>query len=546
MRISQEAVAAAAFGNPTRKGYISSLENGRLTGIRPETVRRISAAVDLPMEDVPPELRWPDHGLETLPDASAEMRQLEPVLAIIETLNQGMQDRVAQSQTEIYVNLLQHRLARLTAFCGPAFSLRSLLLSISVAYCYIVLAGVVAYAAGGGDIGTLAIFDRPDSLANLPTALLAFLCLVVMSIAAVLSYLWARPGSRDRKFAAQRVLQSPWRIFGIRVMAAGLLLGSAAVISTQLGMHPVAASMIATVAGLCALSSLGARKAAIAGGLGGALAGTLESLYVHQNIAGSIEGGLFGLLVGASASYLAGYVAQRGPSRLISGIAGAGCGAVFGALITLSVFWSLEVLSGGRLNSPVSLLSSQDTTFMVLAVTWAILPVINAVQDFLSYGISQKLARFALAKPLGAWRLISLGILDLMAALGLSASTFFSITLGLWAYGTVSGFDFAPQIFLDTYLQDPFGAAVWMTVMILSTLSWTLMHYVFVLLPAISSYAASGPVHSYVRARVTSDVGARRLRPNTFLVSFAPGVLSGAIYCSLVILSAVAVLGLAL
>jgi transcriptional regulator with XRE-family HTH domain len=57
---SQEALAAEAFSNQDRKGYVSRIENGRIPKITRETVKSISRALDIDPEAIPPALRWPE------------------------------------------------------------------------------------------------------------------------------------------------------------------------------------------------------------------------------------------------------------------------------------------------------------------------------------------------------------------------------------------------------------------------------------------------------------------------------------------------------
>jgi transcriptional regulator with XRE-family HTH domain len=56
---SQEALAAAALSNSTRKGYISRIENGKVPNITRETVRSISRALEISRELIPLMLQWP-------------------------------------------------------------------------------------------------------------------------------------------------------------------------------------------------------------------------------------------------------------------------------------------------------------------------------------------------------------------------------------------------------------------------------------------------------------------------------------------------------
>lgn len=57
---SQEALAAEAFPNSTRKGYISLVENGKIPNITRDTVRNIARALEIDPEAIPDVLRWPE------------------------------------------------------------------------------------------------------------------------------------------------------------------------------------------------------------------------------------------------------------------------------------------------------------------------------------------------------------------------------------------------------------------------------------------------------------------------------------------------------
>lgn len=57
---SQEALAAEAFSNSTRKGYVSEIENGKISNITRENVRSVARALKIDVEDIPLSLRWPE------------------------------------------------------------------------------------------------------------------------------------------------------------------------------------------------------------------------------------------------------------------------------------------------------------------------------------------------------------------------------------------------------------------------------------------------------------------------------------------------------
>jgi transcriptional regulator with XRE-family HTH domain len=67
--LSQEALAAAAFSNAMRKGYISQIENGKIPNITRDTVRNVARALKIDAERIPPPLRWAE-AVETVKDTN--------------------------------------------------------------------------------------------------------------------------------------------------------------------------------------------------------------------------------------------------------------------------------------------------------------------------------------------------------------------------------------------------------------------------------------------------------------------------------------------
>lgn len=91
---SQEALAAEAFSNSMRKGYVSQIENGKIPNITGETVKNIARALKLGPENIPSVLRWPeaiesslleaDNSVTTLAkDVEALKRELLPPFKIV-------------------------------------------------------------------------------------------------------------------------------------------------------------------------------------------------------------------------------------------------------------------------------------------------------------------------------------------------------------------------------------------------------------------------------------------------------------------------------
>lgn len=57
---SQEALAAEALSNSTRKNHISQIENGKVPNITQDTVKKVAQALKIDLEEIPPALRWPE------------------------------------------------------------------------------------------------------------------------------------------------------------------------------------------------------------------------------------------------------------------------------------------------------------------------------------------------------------------------------------------------------------------------------------------------------------------------------------------------------
>lgn len=72
---SLEALAAEAFSNSTRKGYVSQIENGKIPNITRENVRNVARVLEMSLDEVPASLRWQGAVTETNPN-SAYLRAL--------------------------------------------------------------------------------------------------------------------------------------------------------------------------------------------------------------------------------------------------------------------------------------------------------------------------------------------------------------------------------------------------------------------------------------------------------------------------------------
>ena len=173
--LSQEALAAAAFNNPARKSYVSALENGRLKNIAPATSQKLAVALDIPREDVPSDLRWQtdsyfsptENRLNELEQRLADYAASQGSTATIaEALNEQLARQLEKSVTDTYFLRLRKGLEALKRWTGAPFSLRSLAISFTFAFIYIVFAGLLALGNGAQSIGEITLFSTPPWAVN--------------------------------------------------------------------------------------------------------------------------------------------------------------------------------------------------------------------------------------------------------------------------------------------------------------------------------------------------------------------------------------------
>ena len=550
-RLSQEALAALALGNGNRKGYISTIENGRVAGLTPQTARRLAEALGIARADVPLGLQWHVVGGDTqaadaehVADLVARTQRLEPALQIIDAMQRSVEVRLTDPPTDTYKRALGRGLNRLTGVYGPAFSFQSFAMSVTIAYVYIFAAGLLAYAHQGGRVGALRVFDRPDWAADVPQAALAVLVAAVVMATAASSYVWGQARKCDTSFGDLPSWRAAWGVRKLRVICGGAMLGLAALIASWLGVDPIVASIVIAIGGLGALADLGPRRCAGAGALAGSLAGMVENLAAHQTVSGGLEGALFGLVLGSSSFYVGALVAQRAPSRVVGGMMGAGLGVCAGAVVTMVFFGALEGMSVNAWMSEefgiagFAVLQSQDHTYVILAILWAVLPLVNAVQDYLSYGLSKTLAHRAVRTVTTSRMIVGLALLDILSALVLAGATVACVYGGLVLADHAFALEIAPLQFVTNGWHAPFGAGIWLTIMVMSTLFWTVLHYFAVVLPTAAAFVASRRVFHRVKAHVASEMAERGFDHKVFAASYVPNLVFLFAYLTLLILSA--------
>ena len=553
-RLSQEALAAAAFGNANRKGYISTIENGLTKGLKPQTVQRLATALDISIREVPASLRWPVLGPEENepiafdPTVQAEMSaladRLHPLSRVVEKMERSATQRLSCRPIDTYKSTLSDALDALSSVYGQSFSFRSFAVSLTVAYAYIFFAGVLAYAYEGGHIGELEVFRRPDWARSMAQAFLALGIAAVVAVTGLVCYRWVRRRDIGIRPVWQAVIYKLiWRKRSMRILWGGGLLGCATVIASQLGVDPVVASIVVVIVGLMAIADLGPLRSGIAGALAGMLAGLIENLAAHSNIVGGLEGALFGFVLGGASFYVGALFSRSAATRVSGGLSGAGLGVCVGALATMAVFFVLDLVNADSARQSTEpdpafdLLAVQDKTFVILAIIWVLFPLANAVQDYLSFGFSRALATFALRHETSLQQAAVLTLLDVMIAVALAVANIAGIFGVLWFADYLFDLDVSPHSFLSAWWSAPFAEGLWLSVMIISTLSWSVLHYVFVILPSISAHAASGRLFEQLRIRVVGEVAARQLSPESYALSFLPNLLYAFTYLLAITLS---------
>lgn len=532
-RLSQEALAAVALGNGNRKGYISTIENARVSGLTPDTAKRLAEALGIQRQEVPASLRWPLAGtpgdVELTREAlEAQLEALQPVVRFVEAQRRSISNRVQVEPIDAYKARLGQALGKLTAFCGESFSFRSFAMSLTIAYVYLFFAGLLAFSNAGGRIGALEIFRPPDWAHHLGNAVpVTFLSALVVAMA-LCGYLWCRKSTGDGRDISDTVFRRLWRFRRVRILVGGIVLGCAAAAFTHLGVDPVFATIVVAIFALIALSDLGPTRCAVAGAVAGTLAGLVESLIIHQDISGGLEGAIFGGVLGCASFYVSAKIAAHAPSRLAGGLSGAGAGVFAGALTTMAFFAALDFLSANAVLSSVfaiksfEFLATQDRTFVVLSVTWTLLPLANAALDYLSYGVSKLLAQRALKRETTLSGVFLLSLVDCVVGLLLSGATIATVFGALWLADQVFALDVSPQGFVMEWWADKFGAGIWLSLMIFSTLWWSLLHYTAVVVPAASAKIASDPLFAHVKQRVLRDVSTPLFGVQTYALSYVP------------------------
>ncbi len=479
--LSQEALAEAALGNPDRKSYVSALENNRLSKITPNTALRFSDPLGLSREDIPASLRWPssddpapiEDRLRALEFRQAEHPMVAEERAIARFLNNQMASALRRSMRDVYRERLMGGLDLLQVWTGRPLGLQSLFFCYSLSLLYVVAAGLAGFVQGDVVVGAVELFRTHDWVSGELKQVLPYLAIVLLTLAVGLSCRWVRPFGR-RPLSGKQV--------GTRLGSVALIAGVSSGVVAYMGIESLTAAVLFTVPGCAAISALPTRQAAIYGAAGGIIFGlmaAISSAYTDETwLALSIslsEGFMIGGIVGLFAGLTGSLVARKIPHLRPGQLAGAGGGIAAGALLSLAsilVAANFSAVSGATLG--------------LFSIAWVALPLANAALDFCSLGVSHWLGRYIVSSGVRTASILLLLLLDLALAVAFMIITVVVVGMALHAVTGVLGVETLSSSYLQTSAIDPWGQGIWLTLMVLSTTTWTWLHFGLVVAPLVA------------------------------------------------------------
>jgi len=459
--LSQEAVAASAFGNLNRKTYVSALENNRRSGITLHSALRLAEALQIAPQDLPSSLQ-PAHIAPTV--AAPQVHEADIAQAFHAALLQTLEHTVLDG----YLRLLRRGLVTLRKWTGAPFSPRSLAVCFALSYVYIVYGGVLAFGAGGGQIGAIAPFGHPGWAVGVPTWVLTTGILIVLILSSYATFRLVRPPDQ---------IDVPIWAKMARVACGAAISGAGCAAAGIFGAQPIAVALSVAIFALGAVSAWPPVVAAVATAAGALIAGfgnaiANDGVMSFSLLGFTVCGALLGALAGGIASLIARDVPYTGPAAL----AGAGGAITVGAAGAALALWSSQQFDYAFTEGQV-----------VLILMWLILPMVNAVSDYLSLGFSHLLGRLILRHHQSWWRIIAVTLADLIVAFAVLALTILLIWFGLTVSIDTFGLKLDTMAFFATSFADPYGTGLWLTIMLLTTLTWSLLHLICVMAPIVAA-----------------------------------------------------------
>lgn len=479
--LSQEAVAAQAFGNPDRKTFISAIENKRQPRITVDTATKIAGTLDIHIDELPATMR----------PSIAVQKQNGDAPDLARLFNAQLDHDMSKSVLLSYQVVLARGLHVLDRWTGPAFGPRSLAVCLALSIFYVVVTGIIGYGADGGRIGSAVPFAQPQWATNVPHALLALASGAILLGSGWLAFWLVIPRSDHAH---------PMAIIA-RIGGGAAVCGSGCAIARVFGAEPIAVALVAALFAFGALSVWPVKVAALAG-LAGALIAAFGNGVVDERglpfgtLAFLLCGGLLGAGAGAAASAAAREIADRRAGVL----AGAGTGvtvAAAGAGVAIALRQEMSATDQSAQN--------------LIVLMWIVLPTVNALTDYVSLGISHSLGRW-MARSGSAWRHIGVVLaLDVLAAMILMIATVLLIEWGLIYGGLFYEVAFSGTAYIDAAIAAPWTDGLWLSLMVLTTLFWTYLHIALVMGPVIAAKLIAWAIEDPLRARIAARTQARRI-----------------------------------
>ncbi|GFE65734.1 helix-turn-helix domain-containing protein [Litoreibacter roseus] len=476
--MSQESLAAEALGNADRKSFVSAIENNRLAKVTPATAKKLSGPLGLTRSDLPAALRWPSASDPSPTEARllaleaakhAAPRAIEEQ-AIARFLNRQLAEVLQRSMSEIYRERLRAGLNVLQTWLGAPFSLQSLLACYALGLLYVILAGAISSFQGGIYLGEVNPFRTRGWAGAFGDLILPYLGFVLLILA--LGLCWYLVRGFGLKAMSER--QVAMRLGGVAVTA-----GVACGVVDYLGTASISAAVLFTAPSCAALSTLSPSRAAAYGAACGIILGLMAAVssgladdtmiaFLTSMSEGIIVGGLVGLCAGLASALIARQMDDLRPRQL----AAAGGSIAIGAMVALA-----GLVAAGD-SAAVS-----EATLGLFSVSWLALPAANALLDFLSLGTSHAIGRHIV--KLGVRPVAIFGFITLDFLLAAALMVFAVVIVGLALTGVTLGVgvETQSQDFLERSWGDPWGEGLWLTLMALTTVLWTWLHFAFVLAP---------------------------------------------------------------
>ncbi|MEM1377181.1 MAG: hypothetical protein AAGG69_07300 [Pseudomonadota bacterium] len=348
-----------------------------------------------------------------------------------------------------------------------------MLVCYAISLIYVAASGALSFLFGEIAIGTVRPFEASGGRRSAFAPAFPLVSLTILILA--LSACWYLVRDFGRGPLEERTIAK-------RLGAVALIAGLSCGVVDYFGAQTMVAAALFSVPSIAAISTLKPRRATSYGSAGGIVFGLMAAigsgLSDETNLAFLIsltEGFIIGGIVGAFAGWISSVIAERVSGLRPSQLAGAGGGIGVGAvasLVGIIVASKFSAISDGMLG--------------LFAVSWVALPFANAALDYLSLGVSHAIGRHLYYQSPRAHSILCLLVLDLFLALAFMVLTVVTAGLSLLAVAEWLGVETSSYQFLLESAADPWGEGLWLTIMALTTVLWTWLHFAFVVAPLAS------------------------------------------------------------